>query len=294
MDPIMKRVSLGCGCVVVAGVLAGCVVTQEVYLEDATLTAPITTPPVMFPPDSGESVQVAGHVSFAQGATLNGRVTENAYAPAGPDNIHWTIPEVTGGIAADIRLGRHFSWTAAMDFSGGGGNALVGGATGLAFHTLGKGAGVWLGFGVMLHPIQYDSRVLVVTTTSGFGSTSVDSTYFHDRGQTSALDFYLGLTVNSRFTDFPLNLFANLLLTRQTLVSNSLSQFDELHAPGVYYSGGAARYRTLVFIASPGISCRISDETEIVGGVRLFFSGDIEGLFESALPTPFIQVQFHL
>jgi hypothetical protein len=293
MNPTRRIVISGLVCLALIGLLSGCVVSQQVFLEEATITAPISRPPVMFPPDSGESVQLVGHLSFAQATTLNGKATEDVYAPSGEDNLHWKIPEMTGGIAADIRLGEHVSWTAAIDFSSGGGNSLIGGATGLALHSMGGDAGVWFGFGLLLHPIQYDSRLLVVTTTSGWGSTSVDSSFFHDKGESMALDFYLGLTVKSRFRDFPVNLFADLMLTRQSLISHGLSQPDELHPGIVTAYTGTATYRTLVFAAAPGLAVRITEGAELVGGVWLYFSGDIEGLFENSKPAPFIQIQMH-
>ncbi len=294
MRPNYGVLTWGLSCLALVCALSGCVVTQEVYLEDATITAPIMQPPVFFPPDTGESVQLVGHISFAKGTTLDGRVTENAYSPPGAKNLHWTIPDMTGGLAADLRIGKHTSITLGIDFSEGGNNVMVGGVGGLAFHNMGEHAGTWFGFGVMVHPLHYDSRLLVVTTTSGFGSTSVDSAYFHDKGESSPLDFYMAFTVKSRFHDFPLNVFANLLLTRQTLVSNNVAQYDEAHPPVVMNVDAVAAYRTLVFTATPGVSVAVLDNTELVGGVRFFISEGIEGLFDNIVPAPFIQIQMHL
>jgi len=284
----------GLAVILAAGGLGGCIVSQQVFLEEASITAPITRPPVFFAPDSSETVQLVGHFAFARPSTMNGKITEHVSSAPGVDNLHWKVPEFTGGIAADIRISEHLSWTAGLDYSSTSALGLVGGVSGLAFHNVKENLGIWFGFGVMLHPISYDSRLLVVTTTNVWDRQSVDSSFFHDRGESSAFDFYIGLTVETRFSRFPVNGFLNLMLARETILSHGVSQYDELHPSSGVHLGADASYRTLVVAASPGLSLRITDQFDLICGVGFHFSTDVEGLFSNPLATPFVQMKMRL
>lgn len=290
MLPVFGMTSAAC-----ALLLSGCVVSQEFYLEDVHVSGPMNQPPVNITKDvKPGQITVSPHLSYNKDRLLKGKIPESEDGPSSMKDLSWTLPEYTFGVGVDYTAGAHVGVTAGWNFGVARGQGLWNGSLGLAVFGEGPVVGVRFDAGVQLRAMEHNSYVKVVTTTRGFfQSTVVDTGYFHDRGTDRALDFYGSLTLNTKVQDWPVNLFLNTALSRQSLLDYSPTTWSELHPfPGTELSTINVQSTATLLIFTPGVFIELGEDMRLLVGARIQFVLDMEETQPSAATSPFVQMEF--
>jgi hypothetical protein len=275
--------------------LSGCVVSQQFYLEDAHVSGPMNQPPVYVTRDMKDGqIRVAPHLSYNTDRLLSGKVPESGDMSSSMKEITWALPEFTFGVGADFVTGQHTAIAAGWNFGVANGQGSWNGYLGIGLFSEGPEVGIRFDAGVQLRALQHDARVMVVTTSGGiFGSSSVDTGYYHDRGTDRALDFYGALTLNTKFDSWPFNVFLNAALTRQSLLDYSPSTWSEFH-PYTYVGSMDINVssRATFLILSPGVYVELGQNSRLLVGARCAIVLDIQDLKPGTSFSPFAQVEF--
>lgn len=279
-----------------AAALAGCVVSQQVYIDSASMSGPMNQPPVHITADSlQDPVRISPRFSANNGHRITGQIrSESTLNPSARHDLTWEVPSYTVGLGLDAGISRTVSLFFGGDYGASNANGHWNGYAGIGMHAAGEAMAFRFDAGFTLGSMSRDVSSIVVTTTEFFG-THTDTGYFHDRGDGSALDFFFAFNVNSKIESWPANFFVNAALVRQTLLNFTPSTWSEFYpTTAVTRSSADAVYRVTFLSLTPGVSLRIAEGYTVLVGGRFIAPLDMNDM--SPLPTfsPFVQIDFTL
>lgn len=309
-----------------AATFTGCVVSRTVYLQDASVSGPISEPPLFVVADSrpdqftiaaritpaGNSsmgVSTAGHSpvnargeyqldTVRNGYELSFRETPGANAyPFIGKNLRWDLAGTTVAVDAQYTVSNHFALVFGGSYSTKGSEGYWGGTVGGALFTEGERAAFRLDGGVQFRTLSYTAlTAVVIRTTPLFGSPAEEVGLYRDRGRTTFTDFYGSLTINTRNPDWPVHVFLQCALSRQQVLNHTPSQsaivFPFLLVVDTHE--GRAEYVRTILTATPGLSVALGDGLRLLAGGRYMTSVAGETGEDVLLSrwSPFLQMQF--
>ncbi len=285
---------IACCCMVFAVILGGCVVHQEVYIQDATVTGPANNPPVAVTLDTtARQFRLSPRVGFFSPKALKGTIKDELGLNGGrPYALQWNLPDFTFGLGLDYSLSKSFSLAAGGEYSATGQISVWGGYAGIGLHSLAPGIGYRFDVGVMLSGLHHDARSVVVTNVGFLTGSSTDTAFYRDKGNDLGIDFYATLTLNSKFSDFPANVFLSGSIFRQTLMDYPPASPDQATVVVPIVSDVAdAEYRATVFTLTPGVCVDLSGQVRLLAGWRFVFLSKTD-LSPGTIGNPFLQLDF--
>lgn len=316
--------------IVIAGLVAlavhGCGTTEQqvqTIVHDAAVSGPVFSPPVNVVSDNAkESITFSAFAGTMRGTRLEGVVEGSE-----PSRSAWLYPADTvrisgsGAIVRKVVPEQNLSWqqssfaagarldiawkTVALSFGAGLSNA-----AGTIYGNWSAGLGIFTGdssairarfdMGVFGQTLRYNTRTVTITTTTsswwfGGSSQTVDTAYYHDITQSSAVGYYGSVTLNTAKATWPVNLFVQGNIVVQPVLSYkpySRTTVDWLMFVPVGSETGRGEVSTNAFFigVTPGIYVEPSPNLIIVAGAKCLFesSGTFSG--NTSLILPFVQV----
>jgi hypothetical protein len=220
--------------------------------------------------------------------TLKENPTENVLAFEGK-NLRWTIPDVDFAISGEYTFGRRLAFTFGANYAATGTDAFWGGTVGLGLCTEGERMALRFDGGVHWSSLSYDALTVVVTKVDGVFGSSENVAVFHDRSRQTHLGFYLSSTMNTRFRDWPVNLFASVSLSKQRLTDYEPRESALLYPfyTSMYVSDARANASITFLGVTPGVYFSVGQSQRVLAGVRWTTGTNFEDA--PTMFAPFIQ-----
>jgi hypothetical protein len=279
--------------------ITGCSITQEIYLQRVDVTSPIFEPPLLVS-DSMQlgDVVISPHLSVSQNRSFTGTAgkhtkvnqngayqldtTRNGYEVSLREtpgaNIYeyrgntmfWTAPDINGGLQLELAIGRSASLTAGVTYSGIANESFWGGNVGIGLRKAGETMALRIDGGLHWTPTRYDGETVVVTRVTVFNSTTEDVYTYHDIGSETNVGLYGSLMINSRRSDWLLNVFLQFGFVRQRLTNYEPSTTTFPTPYFFSYTVNDLRNSSYVTMLSltPGISVNLGDGQRVLIGAR--------------------------
>ena len=323
---------VGAGIVLSAFLLSGCVVSEQVYLQDATITAPTGHLPVRVAQDvepgkltispslavssrTTTDARVPGHSKvgpsgayvvdtvFNSNGTVELHPGTNAYPYTGT-NLHWKTPSINAMLSMDYTLSKSVALEGGLCYASGEGVDLWGGHIGLGLMSEGEVLGMRISTGFQWTPASYDVNTAVETTIQPLFSsaTKVYTTLYNDVGSGSPFGWYAGMTLNTRVHGWWAQPFVNITLSKERFFSYEPSHLVIVRTGWTTVTSSAnstAEASAVLVLLSPGISFSVGPAQRVLIGARWAFAPDMVNQDGSAMPTrtwfaPFIQIDLGL
>lgn len=298
--------------------ISGCTVTQSVYLQDVNVRGPVFQPPVLVTDSlKQDQFRLSPRITFSNKAVLDGRIDGHTMVnrsgeykldtmhngnevtfkePSGENvmpfrgkNLRWTIPDVDFAITGEYTFGKQLAFTFGANYAAVGTDAFWGGNIGLGLCTEGKRMAFRFDGGLHWSTLSYDALTVVVTRIGGVFGSSEDIAVFHDRSRQTRLGFYISSTMNTKFRDWPLNLFASIALSKQRLTDYEPRE-SALAYPfytSVYVSDARANASITFLTVTPGVYFSAGESQRVLAGVRWTNGTNLEN--GTIMFAPFIQ-----
>lgn len=285
------RKHLVVACSLTGLIIAGCV-TQSVYLQNTRVEGPITTPPLFVveqeqaqvgtvrlsvgasvTPDQRIEGRAAGHSKvnaagiYQVDTVINGgqvnyieRNGVNTREFMGT-NFRWDLTRFTASLQADFRIARNLSFIGGVHYSQRNSQSYLAGVLGLGFPLHRQNIGVRLDFGVAWTAVWYDVEYVVTKTPLSLNTAETYVQFFSDKGQSGNFNMYGAFTLNTRYPTWPLQLFVQLAISRQTVVDIERRAFPGLNAVVLQHNS--------FFSVTPGLNVPLSSSVHLMLGIRL-------------------------
>lgn len=277
----------------IAFLLAGCVVTQKVYLNQADVEGPIASLPLNprieeEPPN----LQITPRIAIGGAETMHGKVTissRGSYSRS-DGSMTWTLPSTQYGLDVMLHPSANFGLGLGMTLSSVSGRSQSIWRIGMQYSNLREGLGVALDAGIQFSSLRVRARTTVITEINSiFGSGQfVDN--FDDTFQKTGLGWYVGLTLNSAFPESRVNFFLNGGVVWQSLLFYSASVPDPIYGPGDGYLISSDLHESLAFASvTPGITLELGNQNRLLFGTRLILSIDVDDPEPQPIFQPVIQ-----
>lgn len=261
--------------------ISGCgVVEQTIYLGDAEVTAPFTTPPthLNINKEAGD-VTFSPKFSFVSNSAKITGTTDNRYEygygvnngifyKSNQENLQWTISKYSFGLDIDLKISDHISLFGGIQTSAEKDIKLGGGNIGIGFHNHLQNPIIRFDIGLNIQNYEYFAISIVETkVTSIFGENEYSSIHA-DKGRSLNYNPFISLTVNSsNETDF-LNYFGTIGVFSQSLLSfePGETQFQFILWPLLSNTtvDERAGYVSYSFYANPGLSFSFNKNIRLV------------------------------
>jgi hypothetical protein len=325
--------------IVIIVLLYGCttqetVKTTTVYLQEMELTGPINqspihisdssdTPAITFSPRFSYSIEksvdgkIAGHTLVNQNGVFeidtvfnsDGTINHyeevpgaNRYTYKG-NNLFWNIPAVTAGLDIDFKITRNFALFGGVNYTNDNNISLWGGNFGLGVYGASKkGLAFRLDAGAHIQSISYDAYTIESVEITGPSATDDYVIFYHDVDESTNLNPFINLTINSCYPDWIFNFFVNAGYSWQTLADFEPKEPDEDYYNELdpFYS-----YREIVydlrgestigfFHFTPGLIFNFGDYTQLLIGSRFYFISELNEASSSLFIMPMMQFDFTL
>jgi hypothetical protein len=285
--------------------LAGCTVTQTVYLQDASIKGPIQSPPLNILENSRKDkiiispkFHVAPPKPILTGNVNHTRVNangvyqvdsvknsddtysftesnQNTY-PFQGSNLRWNVSDFYGGLDVNIPWGKTSRVNLGFSIARENGESLLGGSLGLGLCSIQDQGSFTFSFGLNYQQMAYDLTSVVKTDVDYFwGGSSSSVLFFHDRGKAGSLGFYLNLLYNSSY-EGTVNFYMGGGYLQQTLLSYKPNTLD----PNFIWpfmtvndiQGDESFSKSLGFLSlTPGLFFKVSDDIRFVAGANLLY-----------------------
>ncbi len=316
MHDALRRSTSALVLILVTGLLTGCA-KQSVYLQNTRIDGPLSEVPLFVVGEEKEAVgswrlSVAGSVipdqrieGRAEGHTrvnaagvyqvdtvfTNGRV--RYIEPNGVNtrqfegtNFRWNLASFTGSVWADYRAARSLSIVGGLHYSRGGSQSYLGGTLGVGFSFPGENIGVRIDLGGTWTVVSYDIEYVVTTTLYDFGPPETYVEFFHDRGKAGNGTLYGALTLNSRYPTWPVQLYVQLAIYRQTVADVQRVAFSNITATVLQHNS--------FFAITPGLAVPLSSSSRLLLGLRMIDETALLVGEPGVLLAPFAQIEFTL
>lgn len=301
--------------------IPGCVVTQDVYLQDISLEGPLNTPPVRLAPsvrpeaDSMEQqIRITPRFTYSNDRRIAGRVDRHtlvnaagfyqvdtawsgneAYLRETPGantntfrgtNFSWRLPSSTLGIDVEYPLSRGVSLTGGIMFAELSSNAFWGWNAGIGVHSVGQAVAIRFDAGLQWSTYSYDVLTVVRTTTYTPFGTSERIGFFRDRGKNSHLGYAMALTVHTAEPTWLVDPFLSLTLSRHPTIDYRPTRF--LFTPTTAERDAELSLSAISYAA--GVSISLAHRAQFLAGARWVRLYGLLDRQPASIFTPVLQV----
>jgi hypothetical protein len=217
--------------------------------------------------------------------------------------LHWSIPSVTAALDVDVKLSRTFALFGGVNYSSENNKSLWGGNFGLGIYGVSKkNIAVRLDIGAHIQTIAYDAYTVKSVEITGPNAYDDYVIFYHDVDETSHLNPFINLTLNSCSPDWIFNFFINTGYSWQTLADFEPKEKDDDYYDEYYYYD---HYREIVydlrgestigvFHFTPGLIFNFGSYTKLLVGSRFYFISQLNDASPSLIILPMMQVDFTL
>jgi hypothetical protein len=287
--------------------LGGCSVSQQIYIQDASVTAPPLHLPVRISEDSiphhivltpmlavGKSASLSGTLSGHSPVNMKGVYqvdtlwNSNGTVEFSPKsngsgykgtNLHLSTTRVVAGMAVDVILGRSIALSGGLLYTSNEGEDAWGGHCGIGIFGGSPKVGYRFDFGLLFTPGWYSVRTAVETVYDPiFGSEYTRTVFYEDKSVSTGMGWYIGMTLNSRNPSWAVRPFVNILVAKQELFSfypkNPLAAITVNEALPVTVDNKAQSGLMSVSVA-PGLSIPLGDSERLLVGARWLAFPDV-------------------
>ena len=336
-----KIFSLVCCFVIIIIFFWGCTPGQEtietttIYLQEIELTGPINQSPIHITDSTNApSITISPRLSYGTPTSVDGKISghtlvnqdgyfqiDTVFNPDGTinhyqespganryqykeNNLFWEMPSVNASLDIDLKLTRNFSLFGGVNYSSVNNQSLWGGNFGLGLFGISQNAIAFrVDIGAHIQSIAYDAYTIESVEITGPSGSSDYVIFYHDIDQTSHINPFINLTLNSASPDWIFNFFVNAGYSWQTLADFEPEEpddnyYDDEFFP--YYS-----YREIVydlrgettigfFHFTPGLIFNFGDYTRLLVGSRFYFITQLDQASTTLFILPMMQVDFTL
>lgn len=301
----------------------GCaVVKQSVFLQNTEISGPINQPAlhitenqkkntITFSPNifintqKNYKGQVNGHTNvnssgvFQIDTIYNGDGTvnykespENKYVYSG-QNLNWSLPNVQVGFQIDVALFDHLAVSGGLNYSESNRDKLISGNAGIGFFTDKDNSAVRFDIGMLFQNTFYTTSSVVITTISpAFGSDKSYVSFFRDRGNSTATDFFSTFTYNTTGRDNLVNFYFSLGYFGQTIMNYKPENMNSGEYPfsnnNIEQDTRGDVFTSFLYFA-PGVYKDFEDWGRISIGIRLLKETKISNSSNSLFVVPAAQ-----
>ncbi len=317
----MRFLVLSTGAGVLLLACAGCG-TQSVYLQNIQVDGPLSVSPVFIvgeQPESVGTVRLAISASAGPDQRIVGRADGHTDVNAAGvyqvdtvrrggaveyierygvntrrfegTNFRWTLAPLTLTLQGDVQVARSLSLVGGLQYSSNRSRSYLGGLLGMGFSFYGSTIGVRIDLGAMWTEVHYDVDYVVTTRPfSWFGTSDTYVQFFSDEGRSFGGNLYGALTLNTRYSTWPVHLFVQLAIKRQTVVNLErevyFSNADRVSASVLQHNS--------FFTVTPGVVVPFAGSGRVVLGIRLTDETALLVGEPGVLLAPFAHVEFTL
>jgi hypothetical protein len=263
--------------------LIGCSVEQTIYLGDAEVTAPITTPPthLNINKETGDITFSPKFSVIINREKLSGQTGdryssyhyfENPQYEPKPENLDWMPVKYCFGLDIDWKVGDNISLFAGLNSATEKSISLTGGNIGIGIHNHMKNPITRFDIGFNIQKYNYFVVSIVHTkTTSIFGKDEYWDIY-GDKGSSVSFNPFFTLTINSSNGTGFLNYFGTIGIFSQSLLDFEPGETNYEFFPFVNYKTTVdenAGFISYSFYANPGLSFSIINNFRIIISAKL-------------------------
>ncbi|HXG00133.1 MAG TPA: hypothetical protein VNL69_05070 [Bacteroidota bacterium] len=310
----MKK-SLAVVCSLAGLTLGGCA-TQSVHLQNTRIEGPLNVPPLFIveeeekigtwrlsmgasvAPDQRIEGRAAGHSKvnaagiYQVDTVVNGgqvtyieRRSVNTHDFEGT-NFWWNLTRFTASLQADYRVARGLSMVGGFHYSRRGSQSYLGGVLGIGFSFHSRNIGVRLDIGGVWTEVSYDIEYVVTNTPFTLNPPETYVLFFSERGKSGNANMYGAFTLNTRYPTWPIQLFVQLAIYRQTVADVERRAFHDINAVVLQHNS--------FFAVTPGLSVPLSSSSRFMLGVRLTDETALLVGEPGVLVAPFACIEFTL
>ncbi len=294
----------------------GCA-TQSVYLQNIQIEGPLSVPP-LFVVDEGEekigAFRLSVGASVAPDQRIEGRADGHSKVNAagvyqvdtvvnGGDvrfierngvnthdfegtNFRWTLAPLTVSLQGDYRMARSVSVVGGLHYSRRTTQSFLAATLGVGFSYRSENIGVRIDLGGAWTSVRYDVEYVVTTTPFSFSGPETFVQFFRDQGNSGNINVYGTLLLNTRYPNWPFQLFVQLAIYRQTVADLERRTSYDINAVVLQHNS--------FFTVTPGFSFTLSRASRLLLGIRLTDETALLVGEPGVLLAPFAQVEFGL
>ncbi len=298
-------------CILFSGILlfSGCMlreIEETLYLGDANVKAPITTPPLHLNIKSNP-----GEITFSpKFSVINSRnmlatsdevftgtapLSDTSFYTTRDKNVEWIYSRYSFGLDMDLKISRAFALFAGISFSN---DNRMGGNFGIGLFTYMSEPIVRIDAGLTFQSYKYDAITIVdQRITDWWGDETSHRYIFHDTGEESNLNPFFTLTFNSNNDSALLNYFVNAGYFIQQLLDYSpgTSYYDDPLLNTTTISTDRRPDCSAGFIYfNPGISLSLASNIRILFGAKFLKEVILQIDSGGIIIVPNLQFDFRL
>ena len=316
-------------------ILSGCGETRELtfYLQNLEVNGPVTQPPIYVTREPRENeIHVIPRISIPMQKRIDGRIEGHSavdnngvfyvdtvyrqdngvyFQDPGNVNVHpftgsnlqWEIPSASIGLDVDIGFSRKTSLAVGATHSSNSGTGIWAYRAGLGFRDRqpGKSIGYRVDLGWMWQEHIYEATTLV--TERPLSNSASTAVFYRDREKKTDGHFYGALTLNSVKPEWPINIFFQAGITKQSVTNvKPLTPRSEpwilppffLVIPdqsNIIRDLRGEFSATLVHI-TPGAYFQLSETACVVFGLRISFETGLDRPSPGTIISPVLQLDW--
>lgn len=303
---IMNLIRYGCVSMIVSSwiLLSGCVVKEEIFLQNVDVEGSVLQPPVHIVDASTEkrTFHVSPHILVNTQRSLTTSL-DRQYRGQIPDTLEdfnrtglqWNLPSMKLGFDLDYAISDNVALTGGFATSFTRGRQLLGGYGGLGLYSVDTSMSFRLDVGIQYNQMSYRSATVLARSTTFGGSSANDTVHFHDRGYDSNVNFFVSMTFNTANPAQRINYFLQLGVSPQTLTSFTPEE-SVYYGTGITYalSDQRAESSVLLLSATPGVYFTVGQLHSVVLGMRVLKEVLSESSRPGVLLIPMVQFDWNL
>ena len=313
----MSRLSLMIIAVLAVLNVFGCTTTPLVYLQSATIEGPLTVPPLFVTENENEQVgsfRLKVGASAAPAQKIEGRADGHSKVNAAGvfevdtvirngerylierpganthtfegTNFRWTLAPLTVSIEADFLIARGMSLVGGLHCSKQASQTYLAGTLGVGSGFRSRNLGFRFDVGAawtsVSHKVEY---ILAAERGPLLGPRETYILFLESQGTSGHMNVYGGFTLNTRYPNWPIQVFVQLAIYRQTV--------DDLQRR-TSFGDAVVLQSNSFFTVTPGISIPLSPNAKLLLGLRLTDETSLIVGEPGMLLAPFAHVAFEL
>ena len=284
---------------------SGCVQSQQVTLNEVSLTGPVARTPVYVTIDpTPGTVQVMPTVALGNSPLVKGSIDPSSPDQVSPTianpgtaspkgNLSWNIPGNEYGLDLQYTLSRHVALTAGGTYASTGSYQFTNFRGGLGFFTSGNPVEARIDLDLQFNSLRYRSRSVVTTIESRFLASDVTYvSHYDDSGVMQPVGTSAALTLNSDFPESVVNGFLSVGVAEQPLLNYYTATLDSLSGNGDSRIDANVKSSTAVLSFAGGIALEIGSGNRALLGLRGAQLLDVSAPVPRPIWQPFVQFVF--
>ncbi|MBI5472069.1 MAG: hypothetical protein HY961_06955 [Ignavibacteriae bacterium] len=314
--------SAGCGLLrcsdalfaIISLVFAGCA-SQSVYLQQISVDGPQVQAPLFITnANKPGEIRIAPRIGINLGQVLAGRALGHSkvnadgiykvdtviangarsyFEPDGANtkpfegnNFSWLPTKVNVSLAVDYVWVKNISFVGGLSYGASASESYWGGEAGVGFFFESRNFGVRIDLGAHISTNSYAVDYVVMDPPFTFETRRKQVAFYHDEGKETDVTSYAAFTANTKIPSWPVQLFTQATINRQTLV--------HLKQKASFSDESTVLSSVSYFIVTPGLYFDFSSRSRMLLGVHLRDETELLGAHPGVLVTPFVQLEVGL